>query len=91
MRGTEFLNKTLSYAEYETAKVLYDELTRQKCDPAKAAALIYRCGFLDGRDNHRQRIEDKMRARQAYIEQKAAKKAIESQPEAIIEGSGIND
>lgn len=49
MKNVEFLEKTLTYNEYVIAKELFSAIKEKGLNTYKAVAMIYRCGFLNGK------------------------------------------
>lgn len=90
------LSKRLTFDEYSFAAPLFDRIVAEGHSPTKAAAMVYHCGRLDGRDSYK----DKLTA--VYKELHALKVARRtstpmdinqqiSQPEATVEGSMITN
>lgn len=87
MREIQKLEKHLLKSEYDTAKAIYEAARNQGYGPLQAAAIVYRHGFLDGKDIQKARVSEaykKLYALKAEQEQN-------SPPEAIIEGSTDNE
>lgn len=89
MRELQSLDRTLLNSEFELARSLYEQMRSQGYSPFKIAAMIYRHGYLDGRD------AQKGKTTEAY-KRLAALRATEPQdpispPEATVEGSTENE
>lgn len=55
MRNIITLSKNLTYDEFELTRQLWETMEREGVPPIRAAAMIYRHGRLDGRDEQRRR------------------------------------
>ena len=55
MRESTTLAKALLNSEFELAKALHDTMRGQGYSSVKTAAMIYRHGYLDGRDSQREK------------------------------------
>lgn len=53
MRELHDLDKSLLNSEFELGKALYERMRAQGYPPFKSAAMIYRHGVLDGKDEAR--------------------------------------
>ena len=87
-RNLNALDQSLLNSEFELARVIYDQARGQGHGPLKAAALVYRHGFLDGREKERARADA---AHKRLHEFKAQLESGNSQPEATNEGSDNNE
>lgn len=85
MRDLTTLDKGLLQSEFELARALHDLIRSQGYSSVKAAAMIYRHGYLDGGDKQKKRVGE---AYKKYQELKASLgQSEQSLPEAIEEGS----
>ncbi|MDL2294074.1 hypothetical protein LJC60_05520 [Ruminococcaceae bacterium OttesenSCG-928-D13] len=85
MSEVPFLTKTLTVQEYERAKPLFDAIITEGIPPDKAAAMLYRRGFLDGKS------QEKEARKAAFLRRKAQQETeTTSPPEATTEGSNEN-
>ena len=55
MRNIEALDKQLLASEFQEGKDLFNLLRERGYSTAKAAAMVYRAGFTDGKDTQRAR------------------------------------
>lgn len=87
MRDIQTLSKNILNSEFELARSLYELMRSQGYAPLKAAAMIYRYGYLDGKDTQKERISE------AYKKLNSLKAEMNtnSLPEATEEGSIQND
>lgn len=93
--------KRLTYAEYETATALYRQIIGEGHDPAKAIAILYHQGRIDGYEELKQHTRERQQQQweRRQEKQKAAAnppddsptKATISPPEATTEGSNDNE
>lgn len=92
MRDLESLSKHLLQSEFETARSLFDLARAQGFAPIKAAAMVYRQGYLDGKETQKSKTVEAYKKLQAYRQHETPDNTIDdSQPEATIEGSIDND
>lgn len=88
MREIQTLDKFLLKNEFETARAVYEAARGQGFGPVQAAALVYRHGFLDGKELQRGKTSQ---AYQKLNELRAEMCPEQSPPEATIEeGSDTN-
>ena len=89
MRDFQSLDKGLLNSEFELGRELFEKLRAQGWAPFKTAALIYRHGYLDGRESKRRDIDHICRELAMYKQKEKA--AVQSPPEANKEGSAPNE
>lgn len=98
MRDIEKVNRQLLKTEFDVAKAIYEQARGDGYGPVVAAAIVYRCGYLDGRDTQRERTKkaysklNELRKAEAIAEV-AEVEALElpSLPEADEKGENENE
>ena len=61
MRDIRLVSKSILLTEFELVNDIWEQLQREGCDPVRAAAAIYKHGYLDGRSDMKERKNEAYR------------------------------